>query len=326
MEVGDFVEEGQVIALGDGFISSNVHASIPGKVIEIKDGYLSNGRKSKMIAIELKGEFRKSGKNIILSDYLSATKEALIAKIRDSGIVGMGGATFPAYVKLTVPEGKRISSLLINAAECEPYLTCDHRLLLEKTEAFLEGISIINKILEAPVVLIGVENNKKDAIKRLKALCENRYNFSVVPLKVKYPQGDEKQLIKALTGKTLPIGSLPSDIGVAVFNVSTVIAIKEAIVNDKPLIERVVTISGPGVHNPRNLIVKIGTPISEVIEECGGLKDNVKKVVIGGPMMGFAQMSLDVPVTKDTSGIICFLMKRQVTSRMKGCALMRQMY
>ncbi|HBD96128.1 MAG: electron transporter RnfC [Spirochaetes bacterium GWF1_31_7] len=305
VSIGDHVEEGQIIAIGDGFISSTIHSSIPGTVIDIKDMYISNGKLSKVVVIELNGEFRKSGKNIQLSDYLSLSKEDIINKIRDAGIVGMGGATFPLYVKLTVPQGKKIDTMIINAAECEPFLSCDHRLLLEKTESFLEGILIANKVIEAKNVYIGIENNKKDAIKRVKALCENRYPFKVISLKVKYPQGDEKQLIKSVTQKVLPIGKLPSDIGIVVINTSSVIAIKEAIVNDKPLIERVVTVTGPGIKNPKNLYVKIGTPVKEIIDECGGLTGNVKKVIIGGPMMGFAQMSLDIPVTKGTSGILC---------------------
>lgn len=305
VNIGDIVEEGQLLAVGDGFISSNVHSSIPGKVIDITDIYISNGKKSKAVVVELNGEFRKSGKNIHLSDYMSLSKDELISRIRDAGIVGMGGATFPTYVKLTVPEGKKIDTLIINGAECEPFLTCDHRLLMEKSEAFLEGISILNKVIDAKNIYIAIENNKRDAVKRLKALCENRYPFKVISLKVKYPQGDEKLLIKSVTGKVLPIGKLPSDIGVVVTNVSTAVAVKEALVNDKPLIERIVTVTGAGIKRPSNLSVKIGTPIREVIEECGGLTGDVRKIIIGGPMMGFSQMSLDIPVTKGTSGILC---------------------
>lgn len=302
---GDIVEEGQLIAEADGFISANVHSSIPGKVIGFEDVYISNGKKSKAIVIELDGSFNKSGRSVQLSDWYSYSAQDLIKIIRDAGIVGLGGATFPSNVKLSVPPDKKIDTLIINSAECEPYLTCDHRLLLDKTEDFLEGISIINKILDVPNIYIGVENNKRDAITRLKALCKNKYDFKIIPLKVKYPQGDEKQLIKAVTNRVVPVGKLPLEVGVVVVNTSTVVAVKEAVVNEKPLIDRVLTVTGSGVREPANLKVRIGTKIGDVIKECGGLTEDIDKVVIGGPMMGFTQMNLDTPVAKGTSGIVC---------------------
>lgn len=302
---GEIVEEGQILAIGDGFVSSNVHASIPGTVKGIEEIYIGNGKKTQAVVIELGGEFIKSGRIIQLNDWKSMRKEALLQKIQEAGIVGLGGATFPLHVKLTIPPDKKLDTLIINGAECEPYLSCDHRLLLEKTEGFLQGIAIINKILDVPNIYIGIENNKRDAIKRLKILCSNRYPYKIIPLKVKYPQGDEKQLIKAITGRIVPIGKLPVDLEVIVINVSSTIAVKEAIINDKPLIERVVTVAGNGIREPKNLIVKIGTPIRDIIEECGGLTDNINKIVIGGPMMGFAQKDLNTPVTKNTSGILC---------------------
>lgn len=304
VKVGQEVEEGELIAKATGFISANVHASIPGTVIGIEDRYISVGRKSKVVVIQLKGEFKKSGKILELSDWRSKSKEFLLDRIKDYGIVGLGGATFPTHVKLTIPKDKKADVLIINGAECEPFLTADHRLMLDKSEDLLEGINIISTILDNPKVYIGIEVNKKDAIKRLKILSSNKYNIKVVPLRVRYPQGDEKQMIKAITGRIVPVGKLPIEVGAVVSNVATVVAIKEAVVNDKPLIERVVTVTGSGIVNPRNLKVKIGTLVKDVIEECGGLKPNVKKVVIGGPMMGFAQMSTDIPVTKGCSGIL----------------------
>lgn len=305
VKAGDVVEEGQLIAEGDGFISANVHTSIPGKVVGVEEVYISMGRKVQAIVIQMEGYFHKSGKNMQLVDWFSLEKEKLLSIVRDAGIVGLGGATFPTHVKLSIPEGKSIDTLVINAAECEPFLTCDHRLLMDKSEELLEGVAIINKILDVPNVYIGIENNKGDAIRRLRALCENRYKFKIVPLHVKYPQGDEKQLIKALTGRVVPVETLPLEVGVVVVNTATTVAIRDAVVLSKPLIERVVTVTGHGIANPKNLKVKIGTPIGNVIEECGGLKDNVAKVVIGGPMMGFSQMDLKTPVTKGTSGILC---------------------
>ncbi|HPP03980.1 MAG TPA: electron transport complex subunit RsxC [Spirochaetota bacterium] len=304
VNVGQIVEEGQLIAEADGFISANVHSSIPGKVIAIEERYIITGKKSPVIVIELNGEFKKTGRNIILDDWHSMSKEALLKKIKDYGIVGLGGATFPTHVKLTIPQGKKVDTLIINGAECEPFLTCDHRLMIEKSEELLEGINILNKILDVKNIFIGIEANKKDAIKRLKILTHNKYPFKVVSLKTKYPQGDEKQLIKAITGRIVPVDKLPMDVGVVVQNVSTVIAIKEAIVNDKPLIDRVITVSGSGIKEPKNLKVKIGTLIKDVIEECSGFKKEVKKVIVGGPMMGFTQMNLDSPITKGCSGIL----------------------
>jgi electron transport complex protein RnfC len=306
VEIGDKVEEGQLIAKASGFISANIHTSIPGTVKEIKDVFTSLGKKSTVVVIELEGEFKKSGKNIQLTDWRSLSRESLLDMIKDAGIVGLGGATFPTHVKLSIPEGKSVDTLIINGAECEPFITCDHRLMIDKSEDMLEGISILDKILDVKNIYIGIEHNKQDAIRRLKALCSNRYKFKIVPLKVKYPQGDEKQLIKAITGRVVPVEKIPLEVNVVVQNVATVVAIKEAVVNTKPLIDRVVTVSGTGVVEPKNLKVKIGTPISEVLEECGGLKEGVKKVIVGGPMMGFSQMDLTVPVTKGCSAILAF--------------------
>ncbi|MBN2544933.1 MAG: electron transport complex subunit RsxC [Spirochaetes bacterium] len=303
---GQEVEEGQLIAKANGFISSNVHSSIPGTVIKIEERFTSIGKRSKVVVIQLKGEFKKSGKILQLVDWRSKSKDFLLDKIKEYGIVGLGGATFPAHVKLSIPKDKKVDTFIVNGAECEPFLTADHRLMIDKSEDLLEGISIISTILENPKVYIGIEENKKDAIKRLKILSSNKYNIKIVPLRVRYPQGDEKQLIKAITGRIVPAGKIPLEINTVVHNVSTVIAIKEAIVNDKPLIERVVTVTGSGIKEPKNLKVKVGTPVKEVINECGGLKPGVKKVIIGGPMMGFAQMDLEVPVTKACSGILAF--------------------
>ncbi len=302
--VGQKVEEGELIAKAPGFVSGNIHSSIPGTVVAIEELYLNIGRKSKVIVIELEGEFKKSGKQLIITDWRSLPKEAISSKIQEYGIVGLGGATFPSHVKFVIPQNKKVDYFLINGAECEPFITSDHRIMIDKSEDFLEGVEIIKKVLDAGKVCIGIESNKKDAIKRLKALCHNKYDIQIVPLKVKYPQGDEKQLIKAITGRIVPVDKIPLEVGVVVSNVSTILAVAEAIIYDKPLIERVVTVTGQGIVEPKNLKVKVGTLLKEIIEECGGLKPNVKKIIIGGPMMGFSQMNLDVPITKGCSAVI----------------------
>lgn len=304
VQPGDVVEEGQLIAVADGFVSANIHASIPGTVVGIEERYQTNGKKCQCVVIELNGKFSKTGCAIQMFDWKSMSKEGILTKIQQSGIAGMGGAGFPTHVKLTIPKGKKVDSLVINGVECEPFITSDHRLMLERSEEILEGIAIINKIVEAKTVYIGIEANKKDAIKRLRTLCHNRYPYKIVPLQVHYPQGDEKQLIKAITGRIMPVDKLPVDIGVVVENVATTVAIKEALANDKPLIDRIITVSGSGIVNPRNIKVKIGTLVGEIIDACGGVKPGAKKIVIGGPMMGFSQMSLEAPVTKGTNCIL----------------------
>ena len=306
VQVGDIIEEGQLIAEADGFVSANIHASIPGTVVGIESRYQTNGRKCDVIVIELNGRFSKTGSAVQLADWKSMSKKDILTKIQQAGIVGMGGAGFPTHVKLTIPKEKTIDTLIINGVECEPFITADHRLMLERSEDILEGIGILNKVVDAKNVCIGIEANKKDAIKRLKTLCHNRYPYKIVPLKVHYPQGDEKQLIKAITGRILPTDKLPLDVGVVVENVATTVAIKEAVANDKPLIDRIITVSGSGVTHQRNLKVKIGTLVKDIIDGCGGLRDGVKKVVVGGPMMGFSQMNLDAPVTKGTNCILAF--------------------
>ncbi len=302
--VGQKVEEGELIAKANGFVSANVHSSIPGTVVAIDELFLSVGKKSQVVVIELEGEFKRSGKQLSIFDWRSLSREQIMQKIKDYGIVGLGGATFPAHVKFAIPQDKVVEHLLINGAECEPFITSDHRIMIDKSEDLLEGIEVLRKVLKAESVSIGIETNKKDAIKRLKALCYNKYDIKVVPLKVKYPQGDEKQLIKAITGRIVPVNKIPLEVGVVVSNISTALAVAEAVIYDKPLIERVVTVTGKGVKEPKNLKVRIGALLKDVIDECGGLSDDVTKLIVGGPMMGFSQMDLNVPVTKGCSAII----------------------
>jgi len=309
---GDIVREGMLIGKSTGFISGNIHSPVPGTVKEISDIYLPNGMTSKAVVIEMEGEFDRLGKESIEAKWEHLSGKELIEIINSNGIVGLGGATFPANVKFTLPKGKKAEYLVINGVECEPYLTADHRLMLEKADQIIEGIKIIASIIKPEKLVIGIEINKENAIESLKeAALRADLPLDVVSLKVKYPQGDEKQLLKAVTGKEVPSGALPMEIGCVVSNVGTVNAIYEAVVLGKPLIERVITVSGGAIKNPQNLKARIGTPIRSLIEECGGFTEEPVKVVVGGPMMGFTIYDLDTPVTKGTSGILA-LTSREV--------------
>jgi Na+-translocating ferredoxin:NAD+ oxidoreductase subunit C len=237
-------------------------------------------------------------------DYMSLSPEELKEKVKAAGIVGMGGAAFPTAVKLSPPKEKKIDAVLINGAECEPYLTADYRMMLEKPGEVAEGLKILMKILGVQKGYIGIENNKPDAVAKMKEAAAVEPGIEVLPLEVKYPQGAEKMLIRAILGREVPPRALPMDVGVVVQNVGTALAIYEAARFGKPLIERVVTVTGEGITEPKNLLVRIGTKISDLVEECGGFKQGVGKVISGGPMMGFALSSLDVAVTKGTSGIL----------------------
>jgi electron transport complex protein RnfC len=309
---GDVLKEGMLIGKSTGYFSANVHTSIPGVVSGITDIHLPIGIKSKAVTIELQGEFDRSGKELKKSDWQALSKEMLIDKIQELGIVGLGGATFPTHIKYTIKEDIKLDYFVVNGVECEPFLTGDHRLMLEKTEEIIEGIGVVRRILSPAKVAIGIEENKPDAIAMMnRVIASLKQDIEVVPLKIKYPQGDEKMLLKAVTGREVPSGKLPFDVGAVVSNVGTVHAIYEAIVFDKPLTERVVTITGRIVKNPANLKVRIGTKIGELIDDCGGFTEAPERVIAGGPMMGFAVYDLDMPVTKGVSGIVV-LSKREI--------------
>ncbi len=320
VEVGDKVTEGMLIGKSSGFISSNIHSPVPGTVKEIKEIYLPNGMLSQAVCIELEGEFDRLGKEQTPVDWSSLSKEELLGIIAESGVVGLGGATFPANVKFMVPKGKKAEYLVINGVECEPYLTADHRLMLERADRIIEGIKIIAKIVEPEKLAIGIEVNKPDAIESMiEAAAKAGMDLDVVPLKVKYPQGDEKQLLKAVTGREVPSGALPIEIGCVVSNVGSVHAVYEAVVLNKPLVERVITVTGGAIKEPKNLKARIGTPISSLIEECGGFSEVPEKVVVGGPMMGFTIYDLDTPITKGTSGILALTSKEVKNASRTPC-------
>jgi electron transport complex protein RnfC len=306
---GDAVKVGQIIAKSSGFVSTNIHSSVSGKVKKVDVSVDSSGYPKQGIFIDVDGDEWLEG--IDRSETLNSTFDldgmTIVQKIQEAGIVGLGGATFPTHVKLVPPKGMKAEVLLINGVECEPYLTSDHRLMLEKADEILVGTQLLMRAMNVEKAAIGIENNKPDAIQLLTDKAKNYNGITVIPLKVKYPQGGEKQLIKAVTGREVPSGGLPIAVGAVVSNVGTAFAVYEAIQKNKPLFERVVTVTGKGVSNPSNFKVRIGTATSELIEAAGGLPENTGKIISGGPMMGRALASLDVPVTKGTSGILVML-------------------
>lgn len=314
VEEGDQVGEGMLIGKAQGFVSANVHAPVPGTVTEIKSIYLPSGVRSDAVVIELEGEFERLGKEQKKSDWKRLGGKKILEEIQEHGIVGMGGATFPTHVKFSLPKGRRCEYLILNGTECEPYLSSDHRLMVERTDELLEGLQIVAKLLKPDHITIGIETNKPDAIEILqKAVAKLETKIRVAPLKIKYPQGDEKQLIKAIAGREVPSGGLPLDIDCVVANAGTVHAIYEAVVTGRPLIDRLVTVSGGAIRQPGNFKVRIGTPIGELIGECGGFSEIPAKIVSGGPMMGQTIYDMDTPVTKGTSGILA-LTEREVNA------------
>ncbi len=313
---GDLVKTGSVIAQHEGFVSSNIHASVSGRVVKIEETMDASGYKIKSVVIETEGDLWEESVilNNSVSNFKNYTPVEIRQRIRDAGIVGMGGAAFPTHVKLEIPAGMKADLLLINGVECEPFLTADHRLMLEKGEEIMIGTTLIMKALGVNRAIIGIEINKPDAILSLNKLAANYQGIEVEALEMKYPQGSEKQLIQALTGRQVAPGALPASVGVIVNNVATTYAVYEAVVKNKPLIERVVTVSGKSLQSPGNFLVRIGTPISELIDAAGGLPDNTGKVIIGGPMMGRAISNLNIPVTKGMSGIV--LIPKEEASRL----------
>lgn len=304
--VKDTVVIGQVIAKSGGFISSNIHAPVAGIVTKLDKIIDTSGYKKQCIVIKTdeKNPDNYTEIEYPLKTHINLSSEEILQRITDFGIVGLGGATFPSHVKLAVNPDKKVEHLIINGVECEPYLTADHRLMLEKTAEIIVGIKIIQQALQIKNAIIGIENNKKDALTLFKTLTQNEPNIQIAALTVKYPQGSEKQLVSALLQKEVPKNGLPLDVGVLVHNVGTVFAIYEAIQHNKPLTERVVTVTGKQLKNPSNFWVKIGTPVQNLINEIGGLPAGTQKIINGGPMMGKALKNTDVPITKGTSGIL----------------------
>ncbi len=319
VEAGERVRRGQLIAEPGGFVSTALHAPVTGTVTRVGDFRGVDGRFTPSIGIEADAFSTQAVEAGPGPDWRSLSLEAFIEAVQMAGIVGMGGAAFPSHVKLSVPEGVRIRHLLVNGAECEPYLTNDHRLMVERPEALLEGAEIVRQKLGAEETVIGVELNKPDAIEILKRHIPPDQPVRVVPLAVKYPQGAEKMMIRSVFGVEVPAGQLPRDVGVNVNNVGTIVAIADYFQRGVPLIERVVTVAGPGVTYPANLIVPLGTPLREVVRFCGGLKGDSKEIIMGGPMMGRPVASLDVPVLKGCSGVLVFTATETARRREYPC-------
>jgi electron transport complex protein RnfC len=318
---GDNVKTGQLIASSKGFVSSNIHSSVSGKVTKIDTIADASGYKQTAVFIDVEGDdwAETIDRSNAIDKVIRLSPAEITKKCLDSGIVGMGGATFPSHVKLNVPEGKKCEVLIINGVECEPYLTSDHELMMEKGEEILVGVSILMKALGVDKALIGIESNKTDAINHLSILASGFKGITVQSLEVKYPQGAEKQLIKALIKREVPSGRLPLDVGAVVHNVGTAFAVYEAVQKSKPLFERVVTITGKSLINPGNYFVRTGTPLRNLIEAAGGLPEDTGKIVCGGPMMGKAINNIDIPVVKGTSGIVLFSREEAKRDQISAC-------
>ena len=315
----DQVAEGDRIGDVEAGLGASVHASVSGKVKNI--GFAAHPITVRAPCITIETDTEAPPRKFEPCEWSSLSKEGLLAKIKKAGIVGIGGAGFPTHVKLSPPPEAKVDTLIINGAECEPYLTTDHRLMLEHAEEIIEGAKIILTILGIKQAHIGIEVNKADAIEAMMEAVSkaslNGFDVKVAPLKVKYPQGSEKQLIQSITGRKVPGFGLPFDVGVIVQNAGTTKAIYDAVVLDKPLYEKVITVSGKGIKRPANLLVRIGTRVSDIVSFLGGINEDLAKVVLGGPMMGFAVPSLDVPVIKTTSGIL-FLTQDEIDTSPHG--------
>ncbi|PRR76466.1 electron transport complex subunit RsxC [Clostridium thermopalmarium] len=315
---GDRVLVGQKIGQASGFISANIHSSVSGTVKDVKPVLTAGGTKSLAVIVENDGLYEEidmpKPKN-----YKEMTKEEIVELIKEAGVVGMGGATFPTNVKLSPPPDKKIDTIILNGAECEPYLTCDHRLMLEETNMIVEGLKIILHMFPEAKGYIGIEDNKKNAIEAMREATKDIPNIEVKALKTKYPQGAEKQLIYAITKREVPSGKLPADAGCIVQNVNTVREVYNAVVNGRPTISRVVTVTGEAVKEPKNLRIRLGMSYRELVEACGGFKEDPVKIISGGPMMGMAVSTLDIPTTKGSSGILCLTEKQAVLPEESSC-------
>ena len=319
VQKGDVVKVGTLLAEAGGFVSAPIYSSVSGKVNKIDAVLDASGTRRMAVIVDVEGdEWEESidrSKDIVrLSDRPELDSKTIVEKIKNAGIVGLGGATFPCHVKLTPPPGSKADCVIINAVECEPYLTADHRLMLEHPEEILVGVDLIMKAVNVTKGYVGIENNKPDAIKLMTEKAKQYPNIEIVPLKVKYPQGGEKQLIDAVIGRQVPAPpAIPINVGAVVQNVGTAFAIYEAVMKNKPLVDRIITVTGKSVKNPSNLLARLGTPFQLLIDECGGLPEDTGKIIGGGPMMGKALLSIDVPMTKGSSGLL--IMKEDEAKR-----------
>ncbi|MGL5316273.1 MAG: electron transport complex subunit RsxC [Peptostreptococcaceae bacterium] len=320
VEVGEGVKLGQKIGEQQGFVSCNVHSSVSGKVIAIEEHEVPGGRG---LCIVIENDFKETIHESVTpkGNLEDLSKEEIVSIIKEAGIVGMGGATFPTHIKISPPPDKKIDVVILNGAECEPYLTADHRLMLENPEDVVFGLKVLMKALNVTKGYIGIEANKPDALDAIQKESQKYNDIEVVGLEVKYPQGAEKQLIYACTGREVPSGGLPMDAGAVVNNVGTAAQIAKTIKTGMPLVERVTTVTGSCITEPKNLITKVGTLVSEIIDQCGGFKQDKKlgKVIMGGPMMGIAQYTIDIPTNKGASGILCLDEDESRTPKPQNC-------
>ena len=311
---GDRVLVGQKIGEAGGFVSANVYSSVSGTVKNVTPMLTSSGSKIMSIIVENDNTY-ESVEFTPHNDFRKLSKDELVEIIKEAGIVGLGGACFPTHVKLTPPKECNIDTIIINGAECEPYLTCDHQLMLQHSKEIAQGLEIIAHMFPDAKIYLGIEDNKKDAISIMEALVADIDRVELAHLKAKYPQGAEKHLIYSITKREVPVGKLPADAGCIVQNVATIFAIRNAVILGAPLLERVVTVTGGAIKTPKNLLVKLGTNLQELIDYCDGFTENPTKVISGGPMMGTALYSLDIPSIKGTSGLLC-LSKAETASAM----------
>ena len=321
VEKGDTVFVGTILGDSDAFVSAPVHSSVSGTVKDIVTITLPNGVVSEAVVVESDGQYTPEPS---IKPPVVDTKADLLKAVRASGLVGLGGAGFPAHVKLNVPDDKEIDTLLINCAECEPYITADHREVLENSWNVFSGIHAVKEILGVKRVIIGVEKNKPDAIELLKKMAENKDAdpdgiVKVLALKSSYPQGAEKVLIKACTGRAVPPGKLPSDVGCVVMNVASIAFVAEYMKTGMPLVKKRLTIDGSAIKNPQNVIVPIGTPVNKLIELCGGYKEECGKLLMGGPMMGISLFEDTAPVLKQNNAILAFNKKEASTAKGGSC-------
>ncbi|MGP1514645.1 MAG: electron transport complex subunit RsxC [Bacteroidales bacterium] len=318
---GDKVKVGTLLSKAETFICANVHSPYSGTVTKIDVAADFSGIKRPSVHIDVEGDQWEEDidtSNDIIRDIKLNSKQ-IIEQIKDRGVVGLGGAAFPTNVKYTIPEGKKVEYLIINGVECEPYLSSDNRIMVERAEEICIGIEIMKKALNTNNALIGIEENKPEAIKTMTDMSKQYSGIKVIPLKVKYPQGAEKQLIKALTNREVPTSKLPIEVGCVVDNVGTALAIYYAIQKNRPLIDNVLTFTGKNIVNQKNILVRVGTPLQEIVDYCGGLPDGVGKLVNGGPMMGKAIMNTLAPTVKTTSSIVVVNEKESKRGEQTNC-------
>ena len=316
--VGDTVLRGQKIAEAGGFVSAPVFASVSGMVKAIEPRHVATGDLVNSIIIENDGEMKETDFHGV-EDVASLSKEQIIEKVKEAGVVGMGGAGFPTHVKLSPKEPDKIEFIIANCAECEPYLTADYRRMLENPEELIGGMKIVLRLFDHAKGILGVEDNKPDCIQKLKELTKDEERIEVMPLKTKYPQGGERQLIYATTGRAINSKMLPADAGCIVDNVETLVAINRAVKEGKPVMDRIFTVTGDAVANPGNFEYCIGMSYAEILEEAGGFKEDPEKMISGGPMMGFAVFSLEIPTTKTSSSLLCFKKDDVSASEVTAC-------